>query len=115
MADVGALATGAVIASPVLAFVGAIGGSRIASRADDRLDRWRRREETMRMVRWAAELAISESESESLLGVAALDALRFSELLQPADYDLVDRVTEAVAGGTLDEVADAELVIEEEA
>ncbi|HET7735009.1 MAG TPA: hypothetical protein VFK52_03470, partial [Nocardioidaceae bacterium] len=51
---------------------------------------------------WAAEKAVNPDERASLMGVAALDALRFSELLQPADYDLVDSVTEAVTGRALD-------------
>jgi hypothetical protein len=69
------------------------------------------------MLRWAADNAVDPRDGVSLMGVAALEALRFdSELLQEVDYPLVDAVTEAVQGVTLDEVADPEsiAVVEEE-
>lgn len=39
--------------TPVLAFLGALIGHVLTRRASLELDRWRRREETMRMLRWA--------------------------------------------------------------
>lgn len=90
------------VATPVLAFLGVIVGIRWNRVSATELDVWRRREETMHMLRWAAERAVESDERTSLMGVAALDALRFSELLQPVDYDLVDGVTDAVMGSALD-------------
>lgn len=60
------------------------------------LDVWRRREETMRPLRWAAEHAVSADAGRARLGVAALTALRCSELVQPADEALVETVTDVV-------------------
>jgi hypothetical protein len=105
------------IATPLLAFGGSALGHWWSRRGAVELDTWRRREETMRMLRWAAEKAVNTDHRVSLMGVAALEALRFdSELLQALDYPLVDAVTEAVQGGTLDEIhADTQvLVIDEE-
>lgn len=61
--------------------------------------RWRR-EETMRLLRWAAELAIDKSEasteSTNLAGLQILDALQRSPLLQEADQAFISAVLEAV-------------------
>ncbi|MDN5919269.1 MAG: hypothetical protein L0I76_29940 [Pseudonocardia sp.] len=74
----------------------------ILTRLDGRLgavelDRWRRREETMRMLRWASESAADE-ENTTLAGVglAALEALGDSELLQAEDQVFIDKVLDAV-------------------
>jgi hypothetical protein len=53
----------------------------------------------MRLMRWAAELAVDEDLRRAGVGVAALDALQGSELLQDEDLDLV----EAVAHSLLDD------------
>ena len=50
----------------------------------------------MRMLRWASELAASVNEPRSRMGVAALDALSTSELLQPPDPELVDAVIDSL-------------------
>ena len=80
------------IASPILAFVGAYFGHRRAARADDMLDRWRRREETMRMLRWAIEQTAPDHSQSWITGMATLEALLKSELLQPEDLDFVERI-----------------------
>ncbi|HZK36237.1 MAG TPA: hypothetical protein VFC57_04680 [Aeromicrobium sp.] len=61
------------ITSPILAFMGAYFGHRRAARADDRLDRWRRREETMRMLRWAIEQTAPDHSQSWITGMATLD------------------------------------------
>jgi hypothetical protein len=86
-----------MVLAPAFAFAGAYLGYRRARAADLALDRWRRREETMRMVRWAADHALADDESLRPLGVSALDALRRAELLQPEDEVLVEEIAEAVA------------------
>jgi hypothetical protein len=86
----------------LLPFGGVLLGHVLTRRGAVELDQWRRREEAMRMLRWAAELAVSDDERTADLGIATLEALRFIELLQPADDDLVDAVTEVVTGATLD-------------
>lgn len=83
------------ITSPILAFMGAYFGHRRAARADDRLDRWRRREETMRMLRWGLEQMASNHPQALTTGMATLDALLGSELLQPEGIDFVRRIVKS--------------------
>lgn len=86
-----------LVLAPTFSFAGAYLGYRRARAADLALDRWRRREETMRMVRWAADHALADDEALRPVGVSALDALRHAELLQPEDERLVEEIAEAVA------------------
>lgn len=87
------------LATPILAFVGAFVGRVISRSASKELDQWRRREETMRLLRWAAELAAHErAESSRKPGISVLRQLLNSELLQQEDQLLVR--------GTLDAVVD---------
>lgn len=83
------------VLSGALAFVGAMVGHVLTRRSSKELDVWRRREETMRMLRWAADRAVAGGRL-SEIGVAALDALGKSELLQSEDQGLVDDVMSAV-------------------
>lgn len=82
--------------TPVAAFAGVILGHYLLRKGAGELDTWRRREETMRMLRWASEQAVSEKLAQGRVGVAALDALNTSELLQEADQALVDAVIDAL-------------------
>lgn len=84
------------IATPVLAFAGAIVGAWWTRRSAIELDTWRRREETMRLLRWAVQAAASEDRAEARAGLATLAALRSSELLQPEDLNLVSAVIDAM-------------------
>jgi hypothetical protein len=86
---------GAAIASPILSFAGGSVGSRIAGRADNRLDVWRRREEVMRTVRWAADNATDVDPRVSEVGFAALQGVEDSEMLQHEDLNFVRIVTAA--------------------
>jgi hypothetical protein len=49
----------------------------------------------MRMLRWAAELAVSEDTAKSRLGIQELKALRGSDLLTPADEEFIDAALRA--------------------
>lgn len=60
------------------------------------LDKWRRREETMRMIRWASEKATQTNQKLASVGVAALDALGGSDLLQAEDQVFIDKVLEVI-------------------
>lgn len=85
-------------ASPVLAFVGAYAGQRIAGRTDDRLDRWRRREETMRMLRWAVDKSLTQEDDRGMrAGAQILAALLDTELLQSEDVSFVAAVARVIA------------------
>lgn len=75
-----------------LAFAGAMVGhwfSRLTAREQER---WRRREETMRLVRWGAELAVSERVSPAILGLTALDALADSPLVDRDDLPFIYQI-----------------------
>jgi hypothetical protein len=84
------------VTSPVTAFIGAIVGHWYARRSARELDAWRHREETMRLLRWAVERVVAEDSPEARAGMAALGALKSSELLQPEDLELVVAVTDAL-------------------
>jgi hypothetical protein len=84
------------IASAVLAFAGAVLGQWWTRNSAKELDHWRRREETMRMVRWAVDLVVDEHPLKSEAGVATLAALAESELLQPEDKHLVRSLTDTL-------------------
>ena len=103
-------------ATPLLAFLGAMLGHLFSRKAARELDVWRRREETLRMLRWGAERAVDERGRVGEVGIAALHALSASELLQPEDRDFIDRVTQAVIEGTLAEVdaSGADVLVVEE-
>jgi hypothetical protein len=69
-----------------------------ARKAATQLDQWRRREETMRILRWAADKATSEDDGERFLALSVLDALDHSipALLQVEDQGILDAVLDVV-------------------
>lgn len=79
------------LGSPIAAFVGVVLGQWLLRKGAHELDVWRRREETMRMLRWASEQAASPETVKAGMGLAALEALSTSELLQEPDQSLVVR------------------------
>lgn len=82
-----------------------LAGSR---KAAAQLDQWRRREETMRILRWASDKLTSGEEKERLLALSVLDALDHSKpaLLQPEDQGILDAVLDAA-------LSDATTAVEE--
>jgi len=82
----------AALVSPVAALIGVWIGAGMTRRSDRELDHWRRREETMRMLRWAGEQLDSDSPGVQRLGLVTLSELVRSELLQPEDAALVTEV-----------------------
>jgi hypothetical protein len=82
--------------TPLLAFVGVVIGQVITRRGDTELEIRSKREEVMRILRWAAELAVSDDEAHARLGVAQLGALLSSELLDEEEKDFVQAALEAV-------------------
>ena len=93
--------------TPIAAFVGVIVGQLLLRRGANELDVWRRREETMRMLRWASEQAASAESAKSQMGVAALAALSTSELLQEPDQNLVDAVIDSLIEVPVEEIEEA--------
>lgn len=82
--------------SPVLTFAGVVIAQRITRRGALELETRSRREEVMRNLRWAAELATSDEESHARLGVAELEALGRSDLLDDHQRLFIDAALEAV-------------------
>ena len=108
--------------SPLLAFAGVIIGQAVSRRSARQREVRSKREEVMRILRWAAELAVSDDQAHSRLGVAELGALLQSELLDEEDKDFVQAALTAVVrvpveqieqfGGDVKVVADSELPTE---
>jgi hypothetical protein len=82
----------ALLAPGVLAFAGAALGHRYGRVTAREQERWRRREETMRLLRWAADAASEPERRRVEIGVTALIALTRSPLLDPDDLDFVSEV-----------------------
>lgn len=105
------------VMTPALAFGGALTGHWLNRRGAVELDVWRRREETMRTMRWGVDLALHEDDDKATVGFAALLALAESELLQPEDVPFLTAVTDATLGDAVRRYpgseADAEIVVEE--
>lgn len=88
-----------LVATPLLAFAGGLAGHLLSRRGAVELDRWRKREETMRLLRWATELATDDDEARARAGLTVLGALLESPLLDDADVELVATITGSVALG----------------
>ena len=95
------------LGTPLAAFAGVVLGHVLLRRGANELDVWRRREETMRMLRWASELAASPHRASARMGVAALAALSTSELLQEPDQNLVDAVIDSLLEQPVGEIDQA--------
>jgi hypothetical protein len=79
------------------AFVAVMIGNLLNRRAAEQAERWRHREESLRMLRWGSEQAVSDDPATSRMGQAVLEALYDSaDLLQPIDRPLFDAVQTAV-------------------
>jgi hypothetical protein len=76
-------------ATPVLAFAGVLIGQLVTRKGADELEARSKREELMRMLRWASELAISDDEPKARLGVAQLSTLLHSSLLTAEEISFV--------------------------
>jgi hypothetical protein len=98
--DVTTLPTWAVYAvsfgTPVAAFLGVLVAQWITRKGARELETRSRREETMRNLRWAAELAVSNDDGMADLGVNQLAALLESDLLEDAEKIFVEAALDAV-------------------
>lgn len=74
---------------PVLSAVGAYLGTYLSRRAAVDLEARSRREEVMRNLRWAAELAVSNDAAKARLGIQELEALRDSTMLTPIEQEFI--------------------------
>lgn len=84
------------VATPMLAFGGSLIGQVIARKAAREQEvRWQR-EESMRMLRWSAELSVDSRTERAAMGAVALRALSRSALLHPLDAVLIDSLFDLV-------------------
>jgi hypothetical protein len=83
------------LGSPVATAVIAIVAQYLNRRAARELETRSRREEVMRNLRWAAELAVSEDVRTARLGIEQLQALRDSQILSPAEEGFIDAALRA--------------------
>lgn len=104
--------------TPVLTLLGVLLANLITRKGARELETRSRREETMRNLRWAAELAVVEEDRMADLGVAQLVALLESDLLDEAEKVFVEAALGAVYQDPEAELEqwgdDAEAVSEEE-
>lgn len=94
--------------TPILAFLGVLLGSWLTRRSATELETRSKREETMRTLRWAAELAASDKDDLAQLGVAELRALLDSELLDESQKVFIDAALESVIEDPLEEIEEIE-------
>lgn len=90
------------VVTPLLAFAGAALSNWVTRRNAVDLDRWRHREETMRLLQWGVELATDPDEHKAAADLTVLGALLDSELLQTEDVEMVSSVATAIALDELD-------------
>lgn len=76
--------------TPASAFVGVVIGQFFSRKGAKELERRSRREEALRTLRWAAELAVDKDERRADLGVVQLSALVESDLLDDTEKVFVD-------------------------
>ena len=94
------------LGTPVLTFVGVLFAQAILRQEAKELETRSRREETMRSLRWAAELAVRSDERMADLGVAQLAALLESDLLDVREKGFVVAALDAVYQDPEAEIAD---------
>ena len=81
--------------TPASALLGVLISHVLTHRANTQLEDRSKREETLRMLRWAAELAVSGDNAKANLGVKQLASLGASELLDDDEQVFVDAALEA--------------------
>lgn len=93
--------------SPVLAFAGVLIGQLITRRGAVELERRSKREEVMRILRWAAELGVSPEEAKARLGRAQLETLLDADILDEEERDFVQTALEATLARPVEQIEQA--------
>lgn len=105
------------LGTPVSALVGVLLGTWVNRKGSTELETRSKREETLRTLRWAAELAVSEENRTAELGVAQLTALLQSDLLDDKEKLFVEAALDTVYEDPEEELDklgdDAEVVVEQ--
>jgi hypothetical protein len=95
------------LGTPTSAFIGVLVGNLLTRRGAKELERRSKREEVLRSLRWAAELAVSADEGKAQLGLAELQALADSDLLEAGQKLFIDAALEAVVRQPEEELEEA--------
>lgn len=90
--------------TPSFALAGVLLTGRLNRRTANELERRSRREEVMRLLRWAAELAVADDERKAALGVDQLAALARSDLLSDQEKLFVDAALETALAEPAEEI-----------
>jgi hypothetical protein len=90
--------------SPALAFLGVLAAQYVPRKGAKELEFRSKREEVMRNLRWASELAVSDDEGKAKLGVAQLAALAQSDMLDEQHQLFIDAALVAVIREPVEEV-----------
>lgn len=101
------------VATPLLAFAGVIVANVVTRMGDTELEVRSRREETMRTLKWAAELAVSDDPAKADLGLRELRALGDSAMLDPEQQSFIDAALASVYGAAEAQIEAAEVEGEE--
>jgi hypothetical protein len=95
------------LGTPTSAFVGVLVSNVLTRRGAKELELRSKREEVLRNLRWAAELAVSDDEGKASLGLAELQALADSDLLEAGQKSFIDAALEAVIRDPKEELEEA--------
>lgn len=95
------------IGTPALTFIGVLIAQKVTRVGAKELEARSKREEVMRNLRWAAELAVSDDEARATMGVNQLNSLSQSNMNDPDVQALVDSALNAVVQDVADEVEEA--------
>jgi hypothetical protein len=102
------VASAIALATAVLSYGMSRKAHSLSVRTADRQNARSRSEETMRLLRWAVELATDPNVSRCVAGVAALQALDDAHVVLRADRAFVHAVAAAVVAAADDEFAYSE-------
>lgn len=93
--------------SPALTAIITLVSQYLSRRGQAELETRSRREEILRNLRWAAELAVSDDIGKARLGMQELQALRESELLSSTEEGFIDAALRAAIEGPREAILQA--------
>lgn len=97
------------VGTPALTFLGIVLANLVTRRGATELETRSKREETMRTLKWAAELAVANDPAMADLGLRELTALGDSALLDPEQQTFIDAALASVYGAAEAEIEAAEI------
>lgn len=92
------------VGTPMLTFLAAIAANLVTRRGAQELESRSKREETMRHLKWAAELAVADDQRKSALGIRELQVLSAWNLPDSELQGFVDAAMDTVYADAVEEV-----------